>query len=169
MQGPYFVVADNAYPQSRAVLTPFNQAELHNRPDRDSYNFYLSQCRIRIEMAFGLLVNKWRIPKRPLCVQLKYAPHLIHACMRLHKFCINQDALENAVTSGRVIKAMRSELRTWNGNRDLTYTQTQYETEGGEVVSLLDEETRSLVVKDIAAKELHRPTYNFKRREELIS
>ncbi|KAE9161337.1 hypothetical protein PF002_g32397, partial [Phytophthora fragariae] len=42
------------------------RAELVDRTDRDNYNFHVSQLRIRIEMAFGLLVNKWRIFKQPL-------------------------------------------------------------------------------------------------------
>ncbi|EGZ28757.1 hypothetical protein PHYSODRAFT_309513 [Phytophthora sojae] len=44
VEGEYFVIGDNA--------------NLVDRPDRDSYNFHISQLRIRIEMAFGLLVNK---------------------------------------------------------------------------------------------------------------
>ncbi|KAG6954813.1 hypothetical protein JG688_00012177 [Phytophthora aleatoria] len=68
IRDPYFVVADNAYPQTRIDLTPFNQAQTSGRPDRDSFNFYLSQYRIRVEMTFGLLVNTWGILSRPLCV-----------------------------------------------------------------------------------------------------
>eukprot|EP00644_Phytophthora_capsici_P019370 jgi/Phyca11/133397/e_gw1.442.3.1 len=148
IQGPYFVVADNAYPQTR----------------RDNYNFYLSQCRIRIEMAFGLLVNKWRILKKPLCVRLKNAPHIIHACMRLHNFCINQHAIEKPDTVLRETKALRRELRSWNGTRDLSYSNTQYETEGGDVVELLDGVTRDIIVRYIEEYDFRRPVHNIIRR-----
>jgi hypothetical protein len=33
---------------------------------KDVYNFYFSQLRIRIEMSFGLLVNKWVLHQKPL-------------------------------------------------------------------------------------------------------
>ncbi|OWZ04965.1 hypothetical protein PHMEG_00023035 [Phytophthora megakarya] len=52
---PDFVIGDNAYVQCKRVLTPFNKTQLVDRPDRDSYNFHVSQLRILVEMAFGLL------------------------------------------------------------------------------------------------------------------
>eukprot|EP00644_Phytophthora_capsici_P018163 jgi/Phyca11/68342/gw1.25.311.1 len=76
ISGPYFVIGDNAY--------------LDDRPERDSYNFHVSQLRIRVEMAFGLLVNTWRILKQPLLVSLRHCRILISACFRLHNFCITQ-------------------------------------------------------------------------------
>ena len=47
-----FVSADNAYPPTRKMLVPHNATELLSEYHR-TYNFYLSQLRIRIEMAFG--------------------------------------------------------------------------------------------------------------------
>lgn len=58
VEGEYFVIGDNANVQGKRMMTPFNKTQLVDRPDRDSYNFHISQLRIRIEMAFGLLVNK---------------------------------------------------------------------------------------------------------------
>ncbi|OWZ06018.1 LOW QUALITY PROTEIN: hypothetical protein PHMEG_00021786 [Phytophthora megakarya] len=40
IRGPYFVVGANAYPQTRVVLTPYNQDQLQGRPERDSSNFF---------------------------------------------------------------------------------------------------------------------------------
>jgi hypothetical protein len=65
-----YVIGDNAYACTEHLLTPF-PGEQRNEPRKDAYNFYLSQLRIRIEMTFGLLVNKWRIFKRPLQIKLK--------------------------------------------------------------------------------------------------
>jgi DDE superfamily endonuclease len=50
----YFICADNAYTLSNKLLIPFrgNQA---NPIFHSSYHFYLSQLRIRVEMAFGRL------------------------------------------------------------------------------------------------------------------
>ena len=47
-----FVSADNAYPLTTKMLMPHNATELSSEYHR-TYNFYLSQLRIRIEMAFG--------------------------------------------------------------------------------------------------------------------
>ena len=62
---------------------------------KDAYNFYLSQVlRIGIEMAFGLLCNKWRILQRPLQVNIKNAGKVFLCCARLHNFVINNERLQ---------------------------------------------------------------------------
>ena len=65
-----YVVGDNAYVCTEHLLTPF-PGDQKREPWNDTYNFYLSQLRIRIEMTFGGFVNKWRIFRRPLQVRLK--------------------------------------------------------------------------------------------------
>ena len=60
MPDDFFLVGDNAYPLSDKLLIPFSGATKHRTYCR-TYNFYLSQLRIRIEMAFGRLSTKWRI------------------------------------------------------------------------------------------------------------
>ncbi|KAH9143756.1 hypothetical protein AeRB84_012266 [Aphanomyces euteiches] len=64
-----YIIGDNAYALSDYLLVPFTKPELGSRA-RSDYNFYLSQLCLRIEMAFGLLVNMWHIFKRPLRVRL---------------------------------------------------------------------------------------------------
>ena len=54
----FFASADNAYPLSRKILIPFSGSSSGIECNR-TYNYYLSQLRIRIEMAFGLLTTKW--------------------------------------------------------------------------------------------------------------
>jgi len=63
LNNPYYIIADNAYVVTPYLMTPFDKLELKkkNTLDRDSFNFYLRQLRIQIEMAIGILVNKWRI------------------------------------------------------------------------------------------------------------
>ena len=67
-----YVIADNAYVCSDKLLTPYHGEERRD-PANDTFNFFLSQLRIRIEMSFGMLVNKFCIFKRPLAVKLKHA------------------------------------------------------------------------------------------------
>ncbi|OWZ01040.1 hypothetical protein PHMEG_00027649, partial [Phytophthora megakarya] len=99
IDGKYFVIGDNAYVQSKRVMTPFNKAQLVDHADRDSYNFHISQLRIRIEMAFGLLVNKWRIVKQHLHVRLRHCRIIISACMRLHIFLYHSTLCRISITS----------------------------------------------------------------------
>ena len=88
-----FIIGDNAYINTDKLLTPFCKADLINHIDRSNYNFYLSQLRIRIEMSFALLTNKWGIFKKPLAVAFDICPEIIHTCMILHNFCINEKLL----------------------------------------------------------------------------
>ena len=84
-----YIVGDNAYTPTEHLPVPFSGSEKDD-PTKDTFTFHLSQLRIRIEMAFGRLVSKWRIFKSPLCVALKNATRIIYCCTRLHNFCINE-------------------------------------------------------------------------------
>jgi hypothetical protein len=53
------------------------------------FNFHLSQLHIKIEQAFGLLVNKWRVFKKSLELNLEHVPSTAECCLQLHNFCIN--------------------------------------------------------------------------------
>ena len=78
----YYIIADNAYIVSEHLLTPFYGAEKGDN-HKDAFNFYLSPLCIRIEMAFGLLVTKWRILLHaPLQFWLKNVGKVLH-CLRL--------------------------------------------------------------------------------------
>lgn len=52
-----YVIGDCAYVPSEHLLTPFSGTQKQT-PKNDSYNFYLSQLRIKIEQAFGLMTTK---------------------------------------------------------------------------------------------------------------
>ena len=52
------LIGDNAYVKLKYMAMPIEGA----RPGfEDDYNFYHSQCRIIIECAFGILVQRWGI------------------------------------------------------------------------------------------------------------
>ena len=58
----FVLFGDNAYLNTTYMATPFtNVAGDPNRVAEDSYNFYHSQLRIRVECAFGMLVQRWGI------------------------------------------------------------------------------------------------------------
>ena len=73
----------------------------------ENFNFFASQLRVRIKMAFGLMVKKWGILARPLTIKLKNVKRLVTAIAKLHNFCINKRLARNNTTEshqqGRVV------------------------------------------------------------------
>jgi hypothetical protein len=64
----------------------------------DNFNYFASQCRIRIEMAFGLMVNTWGILNQPLLMRLRHVKFLVVCIAQLHNFCISERILRHGVT-----------------------------------------------------------------------
>ena len=90
-------MGDSAYTLSQTVMTPFTKRDLKNENtvvERDNYNFFLSQLRIRIEMAIGILVNKWGVFKTPIHFDISKCHKIIHSTIRLHNYVINQKIIE---------------------------------------------------------------------------
>ena len=86
----YYLIGDAVYSVGESMLTPFTGGH-RNDPLEDAFNFFLSQLRIRIEMAFGLLTNKWRVLHAPLQTLLTHSSQVLMACAYLHNFCIDKD------------------------------------------------------------------------------
>ena len=84
-----YAIGDNACVCTEHLLTPFSGNERLDTTS-DSYNFYLSQLRIRIEMAFGIMTEKWQILRKPLRVKLKNVGKVFLCITRLHNYCINE-------------------------------------------------------------------------------
>jgi hypothetical protein len=85
----FVVIGDAAYEASEH-LVPMYYGQHRKVEDCDNFNFYASQCRIRIEMAFGLMQMKWGILWRPLRVQLTNMKFIMIAIARLHNFTIDE-------------------------------------------------------------------------------
>jgi hypothetical protein len=89
LPGTYCVIGDCAYRPSEHLVPIFGGASaLHTA--NDNFNYYASQCRIRIEMAFGLMKQKWAILRSPLRFKLRNIKSLMVGIARLHNFCINE-------------------------------------------------------------------------------
>ena len=78
-------VRDWANPISEKFLPPYPGKILPK--DQDSFNFYLSQLRVKIEQSFGILVPTCGILRRPLSVGFAGRNGLIVALFHLHNFC----------------------------------------------------------------------------------
>ena len=142
-----FIVGDNAYVPSEHLLTPFSGNDRLD-PRLDAYNYYLSQVRMRIEMSFGRLVNKFRIFKSPLQCSLKNAPRLFLCATRLHNFCINE---------GQVVTPEEHEAEGQALLPPAYYHQQRGRSISGQSI------LRERVVEEVAAKGLFRPQHNIAR------
>jgi hypothetical protein len=56
-----------------------------------SYNFYLSQLRIRVELAFGRMTTKFRLLRTKMSCNVVTQSRVIQAVARLHNFVIDND------------------------------------------------------------------------------
>jgi len=59
---------------------------------KDAYNVFHSQLRINIECAFGMLVHRWGVLRKPIPVNMSIdkTTHLVLALCKLHNFCIDE-------------------------------------------------------------------------------
>jgi len=97
----FFVASDCTYSITEHLVAPYSGPQRFSEWC-DNFNFFLSQLRIRIEMAFGLLVTKWRILHTPINVKLTNLKKLLNAVCRLHNFCI-----ENREGTTRISRVYR--------------------------------------------------------------
>ena len=93
MKDGYVLFGDNAYLNTQYMATPYtNVAGNEEQRTKDDYNFYHSQLRIRIECAFGMLVQRWGILRTalPHTMSLTRIVALVNTLARLHNFCIDE-------------------------------------------------------------------------------
>jgi DDE superfamily endonuclease len=85
---PYMAIGDGGYTAFESLATIYNA--YHARwAMYDNFNFFASQLRIRVEMAFGLMTQKWAILRNPLRTDPFKLWQLMVTIARLHNFCIN--------------------------------------------------------------------------------
>ena len=95
-----FLIGDNAYINQTFFATPYPnvrsaQDEIHKQ--KDTYNYYLSNLRVKIECAFGMLVNRWGFlrKKTPQKYSVQKTISAVSCLCRLHNFLINQTIADN--------------------------------------------------------------------------
>jgi DDE superfamily endonuclease len=95
---------DNAYLNTPYMATPYTAV---SGGTKDSYNFYHSQLRIRVECCFGILTHRWSILRSaiPMNVSIKKTVSLVIALAKLHNFCIdNKDGNPLSNTPSDVLR-----------------------------------------------------------------
>jgi DDE superfamily endonuclease len=104
LPGLFCVIGDCAYTPTEH-LVPIYRGDDARISRIDNFNFYASQLRIRIEMAFGLMVKKWAILQKPLSIKMENIHRLVVAIAQLHNFCIDERLLE--MSDDRAVFASR--------------------------------------------------------------
>ena len=94
LPGYYCAIGDNAYQPSEHCIPVFG-GQLATTESNDCFNYYASQLRIRIEMAFGMMIQKWGILQRPLRCSIENVGVLMTSVAVLHNFAINERLLES--------------------------------------------------------------------------
>jgi DDE superfamily endonuclease len=152
LPGLYCVIGDCAYTPTEH-LVPIFRGDQALLPRNDNFNFFASQLRIRIEMAFGIMVKKWSILSRPLTVKLKNIKKIIVTIAKLHNYCINERLgnVSDEVYTPRNVAFTQHQimLREQSAYEEFEELQHEYENAWSN--------NRDRMVKEIEALKLTRP------------
>lgn len=80
----YFFIGDEGFPLSTNFMRPYSGRNLDER--KRIFNYRLSRARRIIENSFGILVSRWRILRKPICVHPNTADKIILSTVCLHNF-----------------------------------------------------------------------------------
>ena len=86
-KGFYCAIGDCAYTATHNFVPVFGGAQAL-QAENDNFNYFASQLRIRIEMAFGMMIEKFGILQRPLRTRLKSVKYVAVCIAQLHNYCI---------------------------------------------------------------------------------
>jgi hypothetical protein len=88
----YFIVADAAYILSNHLLVPYTSTDQSN-VHKLAFNYHLSQLRIRTEMGFGRMTQRWGLFERNMKTSLPMCATIIQCAARLHNFIQDVDGM----------------------------------------------------------------------------
>lgn len=83
------IIGDEAYCNERNIVTPYGGRQIS--ADESNFNHYISRCRVKIEQAFGLWVNRFGLFWSPIRFRLKVATKIIGVTAKLHNFIIDNE------------------------------------------------------------------------------
>ena len=152
----FYIIGDAAYSVGEKMLTPFTGGH-RGDPSKDAYNFFLSQLRIRIEMSFGLLTNKWRILHAPLQTLLELSSEVLMSCAQLHNFCIDEDGEHRGSSTDAVLACVEPDNRSQFG---WGYTPTVHNFRSIPGTSIM----RDMLLRKVTQQGMQRPPANLERR-----
>jgi len=164
---PYglFLVGDAAYTSNERMLTPMIGSQRLD-PVNDAYNFYLSQVRIRIEMAFARLVTKWRILRAPLLGSLATISRTLMACATMHNYVIDNDGHNEHLQLGNDSGSNDFDFIVQNAPRGMMYLPTMPDLDGDNVTThqlATSHTVQASILQVIEQLCIRRPRHNIER------
>ncbi len=81
-----YLVGDAAYPMHDWLIKPYQYAPNMDHEEK-VFNLALSQARVSIERAFGILKGRWRILLDKVLLEPSYVADIVTACSVLHNIC----------------------------------------------------------------------------------
>ncbi|XP_024883053.1 protein ALP1-like [Temnothorax curvispinosus] len=72
---PYFFIGDQAFPLMKNFMRPYAGRRLEEK--KQIFNYRLSRARRTIENAFGILSARWRVYRRPICLDLNAVDKIV--------------------------------------------------------------------------------------------
>lgn len=88
---PYVLVADEAFPLSMYMMRPYPRSGKLDGKKIFNYRLTISRARTVVENAFGMLVTRWRIYRRPIIANVSNVCKIVKATVALHNFIINNE------------------------------------------------------------------------------
>ena len=82
-----YLVGESAYPLASWLQKPFPEAT--KDPEEIAFNKALSNARVAVECAFGMLKNHWCILGKRLDSKISFGNKIAVACAVLHNFCLS--------------------------------------------------------------------------------
>ena len=164
-----FILSDAAYTLSKTMLIPFTGVDWSD-PAHDAFNYYLSQLRIRVEMAFGRLVGKFRLLNGTAGGSMDRVSSILTACARLHNYIISEDMPfnneYNYASTGEEMEAMGI---TANNDAPLRMSYLPIIPDHNFKSFPGISRTREATVEHIREHDIRRPLHNIarQRREQL--
>ena len=118
---PHVLVGDEIFSLKNWLMKPFPGRCLSET--QSVYNYRLSRCRRTIENAFGILVARWRIFRRPIRANVDTVDQIVQATVCLHNYLqltnnahyVPQGFVDSEDSSGNITSG---EWRTIVGNEE---------------------------------------------------
>lgn len=114
---------DNAYVNTAFMIVPFKGAR---EGAKDAFNFFHSSLRINIECAFGMLVHRWGMLRKPIPTNISVSKttSLVLCLCKLHNYCIRESDIVAQPLAGDVVNISSEggfSLPRFDRNIDWTY------------------------------------------------
>lgn len=117
---PLVLIADEAYPLKRYIMRPYPRRNLGE--EERLYNERLSNARVVIECAFGIITQKWRILTKCMETTTENAETIVKCICLLHNIIIDKEGQprHSYSTDQTSISGQRSNFASRGQNRSTT-------------------------------------------------